>query len=117
MDTNTFKLIDGNYTPGDAKEVLLALISSKIHFNQMAAFGLQERQNADVTHHYKRVSELREVKDAVLDIIEKAAAQGFDLSIKGNFHIDLVPAAKAAAPEVETRLQRQQPAEPEHYLA
>lgn len=117
MDTNTFKLIEGNYTPGDAKEVLLALISSKIQYNQMAAFGLQERQNADVTHHYKRVSELRDVKNAVLDLIENAAAHGFDLSIKGNFHIDLVPAAQATAPVVATHPQSKHPAEPEYYLA
>ncbi|OLY93942.1 hypothetical protein SAMN05444008_1252 [Cnuella takakiae] len=117
MDQNTFKLIDGTFTPADAKEVLLSLISSKIQFNQMAAFSLQERQNADVTHHYQRVAELRTVKDAVLDIINLAAAEGYELNITGDFSISLVPGKNEVAEPAPARQLGQNPSEPEHYLA
>lgn len=117
MANNDFKLIDGTYTPEGAKEVLLALISSKIHFNQMAAFGLQERQNADVTHHYQRVAELREVKDAVLQLIGQAAAEGYELRIEGSFTINMVPVAQPLATEAPDTALRANPSEPEYYLA
>lgn len=116
MESNQkLELINGQYTPTDAREVLLALINHKINFNNMAAFSAEERTNESVEHYRKRVKQLQELREAVINLIEEAAAGGYDLRINGSFGVTLVeqPAKAVVAEEVKAKVSR----EPELYLA
>ena len=116
MESNQkLELINGQYAPDDAKDVLLALINHKINFNNMAAFSTAERTSANVEHYRKRVKQLQELRDAVINLIEEAAAGGYDLRINGSFGITLVeqPAKTVVTEEVRAKVAR----EPELYLA
>lgn len=113
----TFRLIEGSFTPGEAREVLLALLNSKINFNHMAAFGLEERNDGDAGHHRKRVAELKAVRTQVSHLLEEARKGGFRVELQGEFSIQLVPDAKAGLAETTTAKVPGTNTGPEHYLA
>lgn len=112
----TFKLIEGQYTPAEAREVLLALVNSKINFNHMAAFGLEER-GGKAEHHRKRVAELKDVRAMVSHLLERAQEQGCHIEVAGSFTINLVPQQTSAPQESTTVKQPNRFSDPEHYLA
>ena len=62
-----FKLIEGVFTPQDAKEVLISLYSSKLNFHEMKNFSSNERLGKNDETSTKRIPEL---KKSILDITE-----------------------------------------------
>lgn len=82
MNTNeNVTLIDGVFTPEEAKEVLLTLLNHKINFHRMRNFSSEERFGKPDTASLKRLTELHKSRDQVISILDDATASGHTLEI------------------------------------
>lgn len=86
-NTENITLINGVFTPDEAKEVLLALISNKIHFHEMRNFSSEERFGKPDPLSVKRLSELYESRKQVVGLLEEAASVGYKLEIESFINI------------------------------
>lgn len=84
-----FILIEGTFSPEDAREILFELISSKIKFHHREAFGIQTRTNGDISHSEKRVEELKASRQKMDDIIDFAARHQLKMKLSGEIKITL----------------------------
>lgn len=84
---NNFKLIDGVYTPGEAKEILTALLYDKINYYKVRAFSHEIRYSEVDIHAEKRIAELQQTK---ADLQKMLAEQQADskLIIKSTITIE-----------------------------
>ncbi len=83
-------LIKGLYTNKEAKEVLLLMVGDKLAFHRKEIFSIKERNNGDVLKHEKRITELKEVQDAIKHIIKEAEDNGLQLKIDCTISIKLL---------------------------
>ena len=60
------KLIEGKFSPEDAKEVLLELINHKINFHYLKNFSSEERFGQSIEGSKKRIEYLKEAKRKLL---------------------------------------------------
>lgn len=58
----SFKLIDSTYSVEECSTVLTSLVDHKINFIKRTIFSKEERNDGDVTHLKKRLSELQELR-------------------------------------------------------
>jgi hypothetical protein len=65
MKTLHLKLIDGNFTAQEAREILLKIYSDKIQFHEMRNFSAQERFGKPDLHSSMRISELQAAKEEI----------------------------------------------------
>lgn len=78
----SFKLIDGTFTPDEGKEILRNLFAGKIQFHLMKNFSTQVRfGKADVVTT-GRVQQLSQSLNDILNLIAEAEANGKQLSIQ-----------------------------------
>ena len=91
METiHQFKIIDGDFSASEARQVLMNMLSSKISFHSMEIFSIQERFNGDVSRSVKRIRELKAIGDSLNTIFDDTAAKGMKLRIKGSIELRLV---------------------------
>ncbi len=64
-----FKLIDSSYTVSEAREILLAILNSKIQFHQLKTFSHDIRFGRPDEHSEKRIKELEETRRAINDLL------------------------------------------------
>lgn len=69
MKEYQFDLVKSTYPAHDAKEVLLSLINDKIKFLNCKAFSLSERFGSVPSHLEKRISELKEEKQLLVETL------------------------------------------------
>ena len=84
-----FKLIAGEFTPQDAKEVLMNLYTSKINFHLMKNFSSMERFGKNDETADKRIPELKSSMKAIAAIIEEASDQQKKLLVTATVNIDV----------------------------
>lgn len=65
-------LVKGYFSPADAKEIILALFTSKIQFHNNSAFGMEEKTGIRADHHRRRASELSNSLKLLLNHLEKS---------------------------------------------
>jgi hypothetical protein len=87
--TETIKLLKGKFSPGDAKEILITLITHKINFHQMKNFSLEERFGKPEKRSEKRITELKKSRDRAREIIDAAIENGYSLHIDSSIKIKL----------------------------
>lgn len=75
------KLIDGNFSPREAKEILLSLISSKIQFHTVKDFGSEIRTGVPEFKSRDRINDLREAKQKIITLMEEADKQNMEVEI------------------------------------
>lgn len=80
-------LIVGTFSEIDAKEILLNIISTKIHFHSMKNFSSQERFGKDDAHSVKRIADLNHDFEKMKEIIDQAKANNLNLNIHSTIHI------------------------------
>lgn len=85
-----YKLIDGEFSPDDAKKVLLSILNSKINFHNLLSFSNHIRFNNDINTSKNRIEELNNTKTAILELIEKATKENLTFKIKSNISIELI---------------------------
>lgn len=89
-NTINFKLINGDFFPQEAKEVLLKLIHSKISHNQLEAFSISERNSGNIEHLKRRTTELNEAKELIESFLLIAEKENKKLKIEGSITIDFI---------------------------
>ena len=85
-----FKLVKGNFSPEEAKEVLFKLIQSKISYHQLEAFSISERTSSNVAHIEKRVYELTDTRNNLEEIIALAKKENKKLKVDGTITIEFI---------------------------
>ncbi len=87
---NTYKLIEGQFNPADARSILFTLVNSKINFHSMESFGITVRTSGDISFHEKRIKELTQTNIDIKKLIDFAEEKKLNVIINGNIDIKLV---------------------------
>lgn len=85
----TIKLIDGQFTPEEAKEVLLDIIAKKINFHNLKNLSSQIRYNHPDQASQERIKELEKAKAQVLALVQEARSEQSSMVIEATIHIGL----------------------------
>lgn len=91
MNTQTyqFQLIDGTFSPDQARQVLGAMVQSKIDYHTLEKHSEGERSG--ITHHSEeRLQSLRALAAKLKDVFESAHASGAQLKVTGEIKITLM---------------------------
>ena len=83
----TFTLIDGCFSNEEAKEILMNIISTKIHFHEKRDFSSQERFGKNDEISQKRIPELKESINIINKKIDEAKANNKKLIINSELTI------------------------------
>ncbi len=90
-----FKLIDGTFTPSEARNILFALVNSKISFHSMESFGITVRTSGDTSFHEKRIKELSQMTAEIRKVLHYTEKNNLRLRIDGIIEIELVDESTA----------------------
>lgn len=86
----SFKLIDGVFSPAQAKQILHDAYRSKITFHTNNAFSKAERGEVGVEMHEKRIEELKKDMEVLNKILQGAENTGSIVSVscKIDIHVE-----------------------------
>jgi hypothetical protein len=87
--TNTFSMINGEFTNEQAKDVLTDLFSSKIKYHSVCALRHEERFSEKSSFHANRILELKSERDAVIHLLQSLNNSG-KLKIESTIHITAI---------------------------
>lgn len=90
MDKYQFKLIQGDFSPQDAKTVLMSVINSKINFHNLNAFSEFVKNNEDCETSKRRISVLTSSREDVMKLIEESEKNGMKMKINGDITIEFI---------------------------
>jgi hypothetical protein len=79
--SNLVQLVEGEFTPVEAADVLLSLINYKIKFHSVQILNLKGMENEAIKKSEKRISELKKAKKNVTQLILKARKKGEKIEI------------------------------------
>lgn len=82
-----FKLIDGIFSPGQAQQVLGAMVKSKIDFHSLEKHSETERSGVGEEASRARLEHLRNLDGALKRLFETAKDSGKRLKISGNIEV------------------------------
>lgn len=85
-----FKLIDGQFYPKDAKNVLLSLFNTKIDYHQLESFSNEIRGGSGVSSSQKRIQSLKNSIENIKSLIKEAELNGKQLKIEGLIQITFI---------------------------
>ena len=88
-ESATFNLIKGSFTPEDAKEILIDILNSKIHFHSMKIFSSRERFGKPEPVSERKIEYLKEARQTVQTIISEAIAQEKNIVIDAVIELNL----------------------------
>lgn len=77
----TIKLIAGQFSPEEARDILYSLLRSKIEFHCQKDFSSQERFGEPDLESKKRVAELREAKEELFALMQQALEENRKVKI------------------------------------
>lgn len=86
---HNLKLIEGEFTPSEARKIILDLISRKINYHTIEAFSIKERFNGDISYSEKRIIELKEASSYLEDILTDASEKKLNLKVNSFIEITL----------------------------
>ncbi len=87
--TTQLKLVEGTFSSKDAKEIICALINSKITFHHHRIFSQEERFGIKDQQSLKRIKELQEAKTNIMQLTDQATESDLSLTIKSNISIEI----------------------------
>lgn len=87
--TTKHSLIEGTFNTKDAKEILLALVESKIKFHQHRIFSHEERYGKPCEDSIVRIAQLQKTKSDLLAMIKQCEEEGNELHIHSDIIIDI----------------------------
>jgi hypothetical protein len=85
--TKKISLIEGNYTPSEAKEMLLDLYHKNINFNKVKNFSSQIRFGEDDELAVERIENLTKAVNYLTELLKDAKAENKNLVIKSVIEI------------------------------
>lgn len=87
---HTLSLISGTYTPNEAKEILVEMIKAKINFHHLKNLSTEIRFDKSDLPSKKRILELTQAKENLMEFINKASLSSKNIKIKAELLIELV---------------------------
>lgn len=84
---HTFKLVDGKFSPTDARKILMDLIQNKINFHSRGIHMMEEHNEGDISRHEKRITQLRKSSETLKKVFLQAEKKGMQLKVKGVIEI------------------------------
>ncbi len=84
-----YQLIDGTFTPDQARQILGAMVKSKIDFHTLEKHSEAERSGPTAITS-ARLETLRNLDAVLKSLFEKARATGATLKVRGNIEITLM---------------------------
>lgn len=93
-NTKVLKLIEGSFSPDEAREILMNVFSSKIQFNKMKNFSSEERFGKEDITAVKRIPELKKSMDIISKLIEEAKQNNETIQIISEVKITLSKSKK-----------------------
>uniref|UniRef100_UPI004049FBAD hypothetical protein n=1 Tax=Flavobacterium sp. TaxID=239 RepID=UPI004049FBAD len=84
------KLVKGDFTAAEAKEILFPLITSKIRFHQLEVFSNRERNTGNIEYSEKRIVELEDAKEVIASRISEALNSNRKIKINGTIEIEIL---------------------------
>ncbi|HCW08505.1 MAG TPA: hypothetical protein DGG95_14195 [Cytophagales bacterium] len=88
MKKHTLKLIEGNFTKDKASLLLLELLAHKIQYHQLQKFSSEERFGKDLDFSEKRIAELKEEKEKLIDWMN-ALPEAKSIEIRGDIQLEV----------------------------
>jgi len=86
---NEIKLIDGVFTPNEAKSIIVTMIDNKIKYHKLDDFSYHIRKNRHPHHSEQRIAELVDTKNELRNWIDTVQQYSTQLKIKGTITIEL----------------------------
>lgn len=83
-------LIEGQFEPKEALEILQNLISHKVNFHLVKNFNSEVRFGVKSAKSLERIKALQQANIVIQELIEKAAKEGQGLSLKANIQIEFI---------------------------
>jgi len=84
-------LIDGEFTPSEAKDVINTLIREKVNFHKLNRLSMWEGDTqSDTSFDDGRISQLLQSKEDFIQVYNKAKAAGKKVKLTGVVHIELI---------------------------
>lgn len=85
------RLVDGEFTPNEASDIILALLDQKINFHKLQRLAIWEGDiNANTSFPNNRIEELEQEKLVSREFVKQARKKGAMLKIKGNLEITMI---------------------------
>lgn len=85
------QLVQGIFSPAQAREIILSLITQKINFHKMEEVQLWEQNHdTDLQPLKNRIQELEKEKVRAKKFIEEVAVAGKNLEINGTLHMKMI---------------------------
>jgi hypothetical protein len=88
MGSLTINLIDGEFSPEDAKEILIDLINKKIQFHSLKSHENWERFGQVDDFAHSRIKSLESAREKIIDMSKFTFPNDFKLKIKSAIEID-----------------------------
>ncbi len=84
-----FQLINGVFTPDDAKNLLNSMIISKIQYHDLEGFSNSIRFNLNPSHSKNRIEELNNMKSTINQLLNKIQSNEQVVELKCEFEIKI----------------------------
>lgn len=82
-----FKLVDSDYLPTDAKNLLFGMLNGKVGFHNLQMMRSLECSDGTLGECEQGLKELKSTKDEIDTLLREATAQGLKVQLKGNIEI------------------------------
>lgn len=89
-DNHEFKLVKGQFTAQETKQILFTLINDKIKFHQLDLFSKTERNTGNKIYSENRIKELNKCKEELDSFFEIAKEKNLEIKINGDITLNLV---------------------------
>ena len=86
----TEDLVRGEYSAGEAREIISNLIVQKINFHNLKNFSSKERFGETDQNSLQRIEELKKSKQRMLQMIDTAEEAGKSVKISSTITIELL---------------------------
>jgi hypothetical protein len=87
---HTFKLVDGKFSPKEARKILMELIQNKINFHSREIQMMEEHNEGTTTRSQKRVEQLKKSAETLKKVLLQADDKGLQLKVKGTIEINFL---------------------------
>lgn len=81
------KLMDSNYLPADARNLLFGLLNGKVGFHNLQMMKILECSDGSLGDCEQGLKELKDTKDEISALLSEANARGLKVQLKGNIEI------------------------------
>ncbi|WP_340199453.1 hypothetical protein [Ascidiimonas sp. W6] len=85
---DNFQLIEGEFSPAEAKEILLNLFGHKIQFHNLKCFANEEISGKKDKHSAMKVKQLNAMRDDLIDLIKNSEKENKKLVINSVIKIE-----------------------------